>query len=77
MDVFTLLWLGWLIYFAIVEGVALFNGSRTGDTLSEHVWAWFGISSSKPATAWSRARRFILLAFMAWLSLHFMSGGWV
>lgn len=77
MDAFTLAWLVWLAYFAVVEGVALFNGKRTGDTLSEHVWAWFGVSRDKPANGWARFRRFALGAFMAWLSIHFLTGGWM
>jgi hypothetical protein len=77
MSVYTVLWLIWGAYFAVVEGVALFN-SKNGDTLSEHVWAWFGTERgdmTRPVTAWTRFRRFLLLAFMAWLSVHFLSGG--
>lgn len=33
------IWLGWIIYFLIFEGIALFN-KTTGDTFSEQVWAW-------------------------------------
>lgn len=73
-------WLVWFLYFAVVEAVALFN-SRDGDTLSEHVWLWFGTARRKPGepereiTGWVRLRRFVLLAFVAWLGLHFLSGG--
>ncbi|MEV0267699.1 hypothetical protein AB0H43_02900 [Hamadaea sp. NPDC050747] len=75
MSVYTVLWIGWGLYFAVVEGIALFN-SKPGDTLSEHIWAWFGTAKAgKPVNGWARFRRFALLAFMAWLTLHFMTGG--
>ena len=76
MSIWTIAWIGWFAYFAIVEGMALFN-SRPGDTLSEHVWAWFGTAGGpdKQPTGWTRARRFALLAFMCWLSVHFLTGG--
>lgn len=79
---FTALWYGFIAYFAVVEGIALFN-SKPGDTLSEHVWMWFGTQRRKPGepervrTGWVQLRRFVLLAFLAWLSFHFLSGGWV
>lgn len=73
-------WLAWMAYFLVLEGWALFN-SRPGDTLSEHVWAWFGTQRRRPGesprevTGWVRLRRFVLLAFLAWLSAHFLTGG--
>jgi hypothetical protein len=75
----TLLWLAWLAIFMVLEGYALLT-PRAGDTLSEHVWEWFGIARNgeadkRPISGSIRARRFILLAFMAWLSLHFITGG--
>lgn len=75
MSWWTLLWLGWGVYFLIVEGMALFNSTK-GDTLSEHVWAFLGFSDGmRYPTGWTRLRRFIVLAFMAWLSFHFLTGG--
>lgn len=73
-------WLIWLAYFGVVKAVALSN-ARTGDTLSEHVWAWFGTQRRKPGepvrdrTGWTPLRR-VLLSFLAWLSIHFLTGGW-
>lgn len=71
-------WVVWFTWFAAVEGMALVN-SRAGDTLSEHVWAWFGTkrgpAGMRAPSGWTRARRFVLLAFMAWLSVHFLTGG--
>lgn len=74
-------WLLWLGYFLVLEGVALFN-SRPGDTLSEHVWMWFGTARRRPGgperprSGWTQLRRVVLLGFMAWLSVHFLTGGW-
>lgn len=81
MDIWTLAWLGWIGYFAVVEGIALFR-SAPGDTLSEHVWMWAATArgpgpSGRLPSGWTKARRFALLAFMAWLSAHFVTGGWV
>ncbi|MFG3715781.1 hypothetical protein [Micromonospora sp. NPDC047730] len=67
-------WLLWFLYFALVELRALFN-SRTGDTLSEHVWQWFAVGGGRPVDGWARLRRTVLLGFMAWLTLHFVGGG--
>lgn len=73
MDGFTIAWLLWGLAFLVIEGVALFNAKRD-DTLSEHVWRWFSIR--KRSKGW-QARRFALVAFLAWLVLHFLTGGWV
>jgi hypothetical protein len=71
----TWAWIAWLAAFVAIEGKALFNKTK-GDTLSEHVWKWFATSKldNKP-TGWVRLRRIGLLAFMAWLSVHFLTGG--
>lgn len=78
MSVWTYLWLGWLAAFCVIEGKALFNKTE-GDTLSEHVWKWFSTQRTATKqgqpTGWVRLRRFVLLAFMAWLSVHFLTGG--
>lgn len=75
MTIFTWLWIGWGLYFAIVEGMALMN-SATGDSLSEHAWAWLGYSEGvRHPTGWTRLRRFLLLAGLAWLIVHLLTGG--
>lgn len=74
MDIFTWLWLGWLLIFAVVEGVALAN-KKQDDTLSEHVWRWFGVLRKGQPDGWTRLRRFVLLSFMTWLLAHFITGG--
>ena len=77
MSAWTWAWIGWFGYFAVVEGMALAN-SRSSDTLSEHVWQFIGIRRKgdlRQPTGWTRLRRFLVLAFMAWLSVHFLTGG--
>ncbi|MEX1655529.1 hypothetical protein ABZ960_20470 [Streptomyces pseudovenezuelae] len=75
MTVWSWLWVGWLGAFVAIEGKALFNKTK-GDTLSEHVWKWFATARvDHDPTGWVRLRRFTLLAFMAWLSVHFLTGG--
>jgi hypothetical protein len=57
--------------------LALAN-SRTGDTLSEHAWAWLGYSGEggyRRPSGWTRLRRFLLLAGLAWLVVHLLTGG--
>jgi hypothetical protein len=80
MDLFTASWLLWIAAFAVIEGIALRN-RRPGDTLSEHVWEWFAIGRPgkprPPLTGSVQIRRFALLAFMAWLSVHFLTGGFI
>lgn len=79
MTAWTWAWIGWGVYFAVVEGMALFN-STPGDTLSEHVWSWLGYAATgvgplRQPSGWTRLRRFMLLAFLAWLVVHFLTGG--
>lgn len=73
MSVWTVLWILWLLAFLVIEGAALAN-KRCGDTLSEHVWAWFSVKGK--GWGW-RIRRVLLLGFMGWLLVHFMTGGWM
>jgi hypothetical protein len=70
---YTIAWLAWLAAFGVIEGSALVS-KREGDTLSEHVWRWFAVKD-KSRRGTVRARRFALLAFMAWLTAHFLTGG--
>jgi len=57
----------------MIEGSALIRG-RPQDTLSDHVWAWFGIPHHRPPQMRVRERRILLLSFLAWLVAHFLSG---
>jgi hypothetical protein len=80
MSWWTVGWLAWLGAFVALEGPALMNKTQ-GDTLSEHVWKWFATSRADmkkdngKTTGWVRVRRVILVGFMAWLSIHFATGG--
>lgn len=68
----TPIWIAIGAIIMIVEGIALFNKTE-GDTLSEHVWNWLKVNDkSKKFTAW----RFFVLAFMVWLTGHFVFGWW-
>lgn len=71
MSVYTIGWLGWIAAFLVIEGLAL-RTKVPGATLSSHVWAWFSIKST--GRDW-RLRRFALVAFLGWLTLHFLTGG--
>lgn len=80
MSGWTWAWIGWGVVFCVIEGMALFN-SKPGDTLSEHAWAWLGYNALmsndvlRSPSGWTRLRRFLLLAFLAWLSVHLLTGG--
>lgn len=71
---YTLPWIGWGLYFAIVETMAIV-AHAPGGTLSAHVWAWFGVGYHPPrgTAAWwmAKIRQTLLAVFMAWLSIHF------
>jgi hypothetical protein len=57
--------------FFVVEGLAIYHGTGT---LSSYVWSWFSVKGKGKAWRW---RRLFLLAFMVWLVVHFVTGGWV
>ena len=67
-DSYTNAWALWLAAFVVIEGLALKN-KKPGDTLSEHVWAWFKIDKNEKN--WNLPR-VGLLAFLAWLIGHFV-----
>jgi hypothetical protein len=69
----TALWLGWIVAFFALELPPILN-HHPQDTLSDHVWLWFGIPQHRGPVETVRARRFLLLALMAWLIAHFLSG---
>ncbi len=68
---FTILWLLWLLYFVAVELEAFFH-NWPADSLSAHVWTWFSVNGHGPF--W-KLRRFVLIALMCWLTVHFLTGG--
>jgi hypothetical protein len=69
----TRLWIGWIGLFFALELPPLFRG-RPQDTLSDHVWAWFGIPHHPAPERSVRVRRLALLTFLAWLCSHFLTG---
>ena len=79
MNWWTVGWIVWILWFVVEEGLALFaKGAHA--TFSAHVWDWFSIkprTQGTTNTGWQRARRTVLLLFMVWLVLHFVTGGWV
>jgi hypothetical protein len=73
MNGWTVAWILWLAMFAVIELPAILNRDK-GDTLSEHVWAWFAVKGKPRGWQW---RRLTLIVFLAWLVVHFISGGWI
>lgn len=71
MNVYDWLWIAWAVAFICIELPAILN-NQEGDTLSEKVWA---IASIKTKGGHWRIRRLILLSGLAWLCLHFLTGG--
>ncbi len=69
----TRAWAAWIAAFAVIEGSALLRG-KPQDTLSDHVWHWFGIPQHKAPLPTLRARRLLLLTALAWLVAHFLTG---
>jgi hypothetical protein len=59
------LWIGWIAYFAIVEGSA-FILRRTNLTLSDFTWRFEG-------TGWTAAR-YLVCVVMIWATAHLVWG---
>lgn len=79
MSVWSWLWLAWIAAFVALEGITLAR-KAPDDTLSEHIWRWFAVGRPGNRPKWSglvQLRRFLLLASLAWLAAHFLTGGLV
>jgi hypothetical protein len=63
---FAWLWIGWAVYFAVVEGAA-FLIRRTDLTLSDFTWRLEG-------AGWT-ASRYLIAAVLLWAALH-LTFGW-
>jgi hypothetical protein len=77
--IWTILWILWGVFFAVVEGFALYFESKrkaNAATLSEHVWKWAGVIGATGPRWWTHTRRIILALFMVELTIHFASGRW-
>ena len=80
MSVWTILWILWGVFFAVVEGFGLYfeyKRKAVGATLSEHVWRWAGVIGARGPRWLVHARRLILALFMVELTAHFMAGRWL
>lgn len=69
---YTMAWILWALAFVLIEGPAICN-RREGDTLSEHIWALASVREKGRGWRW---RRLALLAALAWLGVHLLTGGW-
>lgn len=76
MSTWTIGWLLWGAWFAVEEGWALRTVGTRG-TLSYLVWTLGGTRGGpkRGPGPLLRVRRILLAAVMAWLCLHFLTGG--
>jgi len=63
-------WLIWALLFVLFETWAIVTRETT---LSEEVWQVFAVRGEH--TVSERIRRTLLLLLMAWLTVHFLTGG--
>jgi hypothetical protein len=68
------LWIAWLVAFIIIETWSVLSKDTGPTTLSEHIWQWFDIKGTSTAP-WAIARRWIMRAFLIFLTLH-LGWGW-
>jgi hypothetical protein len=66
-DWFLLAWVAWGLIFGTMEWYALSRKSR-GDTLSEQVW----LGTQSKSRWWSWFWRVSIVAFLSWLTAHFI-----
>ncbi len=71
MNWFTVAWIFWIVFFMVVEGIAVFN-NIPGDTLSEHVWKLIGTNADR--SDWTWVWRIGLAGLLIWMIPHFMTG---
>lgn len=80
MSNYTIAWIAWIVAFLVIEGTGIVR-KDPGATLTEHVRDWFAVRDKQgrtpKLTALVRVRRIALLGFMAWLSVHFLTGGFI
>lgn len=70
----TWAWALWILAFAVLEGIGLFDG-RKGGTLSELTWDVFRVRDRRP-TALTWVLRGALLVALVWLTGHLGFGIW-
>lgn len=71
---FSWAWVVWIVFFLIVEGIALIRPQR-GDTFSEHWWAVFRVGQRVPKPV-KILLAVVQLAFGTWLVGHLTFGWW-
>lgn len=71
---FTIGWILWIVWFAVLETLAL-QRKRFGDTLSEHVWRWFFVLDDR-STWRTWLGRALLIVGGVWLTGHLAFGWW-
>lgn len=82
MSGWTVAWIVWIAGFAALEGAALYRGwrsqeseSKSGRTLSAHLWAWLGFVRGQRPTVWAWIRRSVAVLALVWLAGHVLGGG--
>lgn len=76
MNIYDVLWVAWVLAFAVIEGVAIRHDrhdAATGDrsTLSAHLRLWFRFDTHYGRTSWL----VFSVAFMAFMIPHILGGG--
>lgn len=74
VSAYTVAWIVWVLFFFVVEGLALFS-KKPGGTFSEHWWTVFQVQSKVPLPL-----KIVLtvaqLAAGVWLVTHLTFGIW-
>lgn len=76
-DPYKIAWILWIALFVLIEGIALFN-KRKEDTLSENLRIVFA-TEQKPRWPYRfvKLRRLVLVAGLAWFTIHILTPGWL
>lgn len=72
MSLFTILWIGWIAGFFLIEGAALAKDDEAG-TLSDHFRLWFDTKAKPGRMVWM----VVSGIFFAWFTLHIAMPGLV
>lgn len=71
---YTLAWASWVVFFLVVEGIAVVRGP-VGSTFSEHWWSVFHTREKVPT--WARvALGVVQIGAGVWLVGHLTFGIW-
>ena len=73
-SVFTIAWVFWIVFFLVVEFLALRRKEKQ-DTFSEHWWALFRVREKVPAPVRAGLLA-VQLTFGVWLVGHLAFGIW-